>query len=89
MKVKVTCDWCGKVFEKNACKIKRHNYCSRGCLGKANGERLKKHRTQICDNCGKEFIPKSRHGARNQHFFCSPEWCGKLFWKKQSDICEC
>lgn len=101
MKVKVTCDWCGKVFEKNACKIKRHNYCSRGCLGKANGERLKKNRTQICDNCGKEFIPKSLHGARNQHLFCSPEcawrfrvkkskihcdWCGKSFWKKQSDI---
>lgn len=34
MKVKVTCDWCGKVFLREAAylKGKKHHFCSRKCL---------------------------------------------------------
>lgn len=41
----VTCDYCGKVFEKVASEVKRnlekgrHNYCSRECAGKATTNR--------------------------------------------------
>lgn len=101
MKQKVTCDWCRKVFERSTGDIKKHNYCSKVCLGKANGERLRKDHTKVCDNCGKKFISRDRHGSRNRHHFCSREcgwnfkikqilvrcdWCGKLFKKKRSDI---
>ena len=34
MKLKITCDWCGKVFEREECFLrgKRHHFCSRQCL---------------------------------------------------------
>ncbi len=54
-----------------------------------------------CDNCGKEFEYRGRHGTRNKHFFCCHncyiefktkkvevpcDLCGKTFLKKRSDI---
>lgn len=33
MKVRLTCDWCGKSFEKERCRLTPHNFCSRACLG--------------------------------------------------------
>lgn len=56
---------------------------------------------KICDNCGKEFVYRGRHGTRNKHFFCcyncyiefktkkvevSCDLCGEPFLKKRSDI---
>ncbi len=56
---------------------------------------------RICDNCGKEFWYKGRHGTRNKHFFCCYDCyigfkekkvkvpcdlCGQLFMKKRSDV---
>ncbi len=32
MKLKISCDWCGKEFEKYSCVITKHNFCSRSCL---------------------------------------------------------
>lgn len=34
MKVRYTCDWCGKEFERQECymKGKKHSFCSRQCL---------------------------------------------------------
>lgn len=32
-RVKVICDYCGKEFEKWSTQLKRHNFCSRACLG--------------------------------------------------------
>lgn len=29
----ITCDYCGKTIERPPSKIKRHNFCSRSCLG--------------------------------------------------------
>lgn len=43
--VLVTCDYCGKIFEKVASEVKRNaekgrkNYCSRECVGRAASER--------------------------------------------------
>ena len=97
----VTCDTCGKQFDRKPSKVKTHNYCCRKCVGVANGIRSKKTHRMVCDYCGKEFIQKNRHAARNRHFYCSQEcgwadkvrketvaceWCGVSFEKKQSDI---
>lgn len=34
MKTKLTCDYCGKEIERCPSQVKRHNFCSRECLGK-------------------------------------------------------
>lgn len=33
MKLKIKCDYCGKDLERYPCHVKRHNFCSRTCLG--------------------------------------------------------
>ena len=101
MMIRVKCDWCGREFEKRSCIHSTHNYCSRACLGKANGKRSRKDHTKTCPNCGKSFIRRNRHGKRDKHQFCSREcaiqyrtkkipviceWCGHEFLKKRSDI---
>lgn len=97
----ITCDTCGKQFDRKSSQVKIHNYCCRKCLGAANGLRSKKSRWIVCDFCGKQFIQMNRHSSRNKHFYCSPkcgwadkarkvvvicEWCGQAFEKKRSDI---
>ncbi|MEG0957752.1 MAG: HNH endonuclease signature motif containing protein [Anaerovoracaceae bacterium] len=32
MELKIKCDFCGKIFKKEKCRIKAHNFCSRRCL---------------------------------------------------------
>lgn len=34
MKIRVTCDWCGKEIERMPCQLKgkKHHFCSRACL---------------------------------------------------------
>lgn len=101
MMAEVTCEWCGRTFLRKRSQMKTHNYCSKACLGKANGKRLARKHMKICSNCGREFDYSGRHGARNKNFFCSYEcyiqfkttkspvhcdWCGKQFLKKKSDI---
>lgn len=101
MKLKVRCDYCGIEFERNKSNIHNTNYCSRKCLGKANGMRLKKHKKMVCDYCGQEFEYIKRNVDRNKHFFCSKEcgykfkekkvtlkcdWCGDELIRKQSDV---
>ena len=34
MKYSLTCDMCGKSFERYRCQIKKHNFCSRECLAR-------------------------------------------------------
>lgn len=97
----VTCNICGKKFEKKPSKVGERNYCSHKCLGISNGVRNRKSHSMVCDHCGKVFIHCNRHGNRNKHFFCSREcgwaakkrkelvyceWCGCQFEKKRSDI---
>lgn len=97
----IACDTCGKQFDRKPSRIKARNYCSRKCLGVANGLRSRKSHRMVCDYCGKEFIQKNRHASRNNRFYCSPEcgwaarskkavviceWCGQPFEKKRSDV---
>ncbi len=101
MKLTVNCDWCGKPFERKKGQLHNHNYCSKACLGKANGERFRLARLRVCDNCGKQYEYTGNHKNRNSHFFCcyecfsqfrekkvlvTCEWCGKSFRKKRSDL---
>ena len=32
MKLQIRCDWCGRFFEKESCRITPHNFCCRKCL---------------------------------------------------------
>lgn len=97
----VKCDTCGKSFDKKSCKIGANNFCTRKCLGVANGNRSRKSHLTICDFCGKEFVQTNRHSRRNKHFYCSTEcgwaakvkkvsvvcdWCGTQYEKKRSDV---
>lgn len=99
--MRISCDWCGKEFERKPSQVKTRNYCGYACLGKANSERFRIARLRTCDNCGVEFDCKPGHKARNKHFFCTREcgyafkskkksvkcdWCEKEFPKKKSDI---
>ena len=34
MKIKLTCDYCGKEIERFPSQVKRHNFCGRECLSK-------------------------------------------------------
>jgi hypothetical protein len=101
MRSKIECDWCGKQFLRNRPHMHERNYCSRGCLGKANAERYRQESLRTCDYCGKVFEYRGNHKSRNKHFFCSAEcgyafkikklfvscdWCGKQIYKKRSDV---
>ena len=102
MRLIVKCDWCGKEFERKRVQVKRHNYCNRACLGKANAERFRLYRIKKCDYCGREFEYRGHHAKRNKHYFCCKEcsgafkakpvtgfcdWCGKAITRKKSAIC--
>lgn len=97
----IACETCGKQFDRKPAQIKAHNFCSRKCLGAANGARSRKSHQMTCDYCRKEFIQKNRHASRNKRFYCSREcgwadkvkkvmvtceWCGQSFEKKRSDV---
>ena len=97
----ISCDTCGRRFNRKPAQIKARNYCSRKCLGAANGLRSRIPHRMICGYCGKGFIQKNRHASRNKRYFCSAEcgwadkvkkvvvtcdWCGKPYEKKRSDI---
>jgi hypothetical protein len=83
IKAIVKCLWCGKEFETYYCKIKdgRGKYCSKRCIGKANGA------MRIID--GKGVLKKgSQIGKKNTNWqggnFQDCEICGKPFWKYPS-----
>lgn len=60
--VKVICQQCSQEFTVPKNREKSARYCSKGCLGKANGERGKiQYKKQIklnCIHCSKEFEKK-------------------------------
>jgi len=68
----VTCDFCGKQFEKKPSQIVRskHNYCTNECSWAAT----RKRNTQHCEWCGKELqrIP----AWQNKRHFCSKQCSG-------------
>lgn len=75
----VTCDNCGKLFQKKAWQVKatKHNFCSRGCLG----EYRRKKTIIPCGYCGKEFEIETYRVDKARNHFCSKE-CFKSFQSK-------
>lgn len=79
----VKCLWCNKEFETYFCKIRagRGKYCSKICLGHANGA------ARIID-CNGIFTSEMSAGKNNGNWqggdFIDCEICGKPFWKYPS-----
>ena len=61
-KVTVTCQACGKSFEKHHCKVKQYNFCSRKCMSVDCIP-------AICEQCGTEYLTNARSYAEAK--FCS------------------
>lgn len=83
--VLIICKLCGKEF--NVPKNREHTakYCSKNCLGTANGERGKvQYKTKIkvnCTNCNKEFEKKP--SIIKKLNFCSVECMGTYYAESQ------
>lgn len=54
---KITCDWCGKEFERWPSQVKKHNFCCRQCL--ANFSSKKKNPSHY--NTLKDFTKIGKH----------------------------
>lgn len=77
----ISCNTCGKEFIVPENRRKTAKYCSRSCLGKANGDRGKiQYRKKIqlsCSNCSQEFEKKpSEIKSLN---FCSVQCMGTFY----------
>lgn len=83
--VKVVCQYCGKEFIVPKNRQITAKYCSKSCLGKANGERGKVQYTKrfkiYCINCNKEFEKKP--STIKQLNFCSVECMGTYYKNSQ------
>ena len=71
-KVKKTCEWCGKEYEKWPSQAVRSRFCSRFCHGKFFGQQqtLAATETRICPICGTKYETTNHHGGRKT---CSQE----------------
>ncbi len=67
----VTCDYCGKQFNKRKSAIRKQNYCCKEHRHKAKYVMLK------CDTCGKTF-ERLRVSYKDGKCFCSIK-CAKIF----------
>jgi 5-methylcytosine-specific restriction endonuclease McrA len=80
-RVEKICETCGKTFDVPENRKLSAKYCSRTCLGKANGERgkvqYKKRIIVTCNNCGKK-IEKKPSVVRNLNF-CSVHCMGDYY----------
>jgi len=77
-RITLTCDTCGKSFERLASQVGRgkstHNYCCQSCAGKAGSisRGLRKPSvTVVCQHCGKEFLAAASRAERRK--YCSRE----------------
>jgi endogenous inhibitor of DNA gyrase (YacG/DUF329 family) len=79
--VEITCAICGQKFNVPRNRELSARYCSRNCLGKANGRRgkiLYKNRIQIkCTNCGNDFEKKP--STLRKLNFCSTSCMGEYY----------
>ena len=90
-KIKVTCNGCGKEFEKWPCRLGTYNFCCQSCYLKwqRGKEKLTKRKRQklageqakliTCSYCGKQF--SKILSARMLHNFCSKECYIK--WRRE------
>lgn len=72
--MKITCDYCGKVFERNT-RIRKHNFCCRACWEQHH----RNARVYKCECCGKEVIKTP--GKITGRIFCSRECSQKASTK--------
>lgn len=86
----ITCDICGKEFDREKCKIGENNFCSSDCRaswiresGILRGENHPNHspKTDIeCETCGEVFEVKPSYGHRAR--FCSVDCYGS--WRSKN-----
>lgn len=69
--MKITCNHCGREFDRRPSAIKAKNYCSKKCRYMAT------HVSLTCDTCGKAFEKPQCWGVF-EHNFCCRE-CAKAF----------
>lgn len=69
-RIKVICDYCGKIIERSPCHIHETSYCDRDCQKKAG------QAVTNCGICGKEIIIKKCYV--NKQNFCSKECFSKF-----------
>lgn len=95
-RVKLTCEYCGKIIETYPYRAKEFHYCSRSCRAKAKPNHPRNRVKKICLQCGKVFeVVKAReHIAR----FCSKSCRSKhtmgrgltaIFWKGGPPLRKC
>lgn len=79
--VEKLCQFCGKRFIVPKNRENTAKYCSKNCLGKANGERGKiEYRNRVktsCSNCHREFEKKP--STVKEHNFCSIQCMGIFY----------
>lgn len=74
--MKVTCDKCGKSFNRKPSKVKERNYCSPECF--------KTTETRPCEQCGKE-VSRCQSQMR-EHVFCNLECSRKWLSERMSGM---
>ena len=81
-KVTKCCDWCGKLFERNASTFenRKHFYCSKECNSLHQsvlykGENSHRYNSKVvrCDNCGEEFTRVKSQIDKYKYNYCSRE----------------
>lgn len=84
----VQCLWCGKEFDTYYCKIKdgRGKYCSKSCIGKANGaQRCIDKKGVLSNNIKRELNPNWQGGYLKACVICgNPFW---LYPSRKTETC--
>lgn len=83
--MEVTCEQCGKKFNKSPSKIAAsiHHFCSNTCKIESRTKRVK----TTCDCCGKEFEKKRDEYKKSINHFCSKECVHKFQNHKKEVVC--
>lgn len=85
-KVKKTCEWCGKEYEKCLSQAARSRFCSRPCQRKSIRQRQHLAATEVrsCPICGEKYETTNRHGGKKT---CSQECANRLKVRAMQEAC--
>jgi len=85
--MKVTCDYCGKEFDKQPAEIKRtgRNFCNHACRGQFERAR---HAVR-CTQCGKKLIRRLYEIKRTKTPFCSLACLGQFRKENRREKVRC
>ncbi len=73
------CEYCGGNFEPNKYTHDHRFCCVKCCKKKYWQDHKKENKEKVCENCGKEFMPKNRC---TQRFCCSK--CNEIKWRQEN-----